>query len=150
MSETSEFFDHVVRVRYAETDNMGVVYYANYYIYFEIGRVEYMRHKGVDYRRMELEDQTFLFVAESKCRYRRPAHYDDPLRIRTRVVSARRRTITFGYEIFHDETNELLATGETLHVVCGSNGRAKPLPDKYRRYFNFEAAESASTPATNP
>ena len=95
----SEFIDTVVRVRYAETDKMGIVYYANYFIYFEIGRVEYMRQRGLDYRRMELEDDSFTVVAEAKCRYRRPARYDDPLRIRTRVTSAKRRTITFGYEI---------------------------------------------------
>jgi len=61
----SKFFDTVVRVRYAETDKMGIVYYANYYIYFEIGRVEYMRQSGLDYRRMELEDDSFTVVAES-------------------------------------------------------------------------------------
>ena len=133
----SEFIDTVVRVRYAETDKMGIVYYANYFIYFEIGRVEYLRQRGLDYRRMELEDDSFTVVAEAKCRYRRPARYDDPLRIRTRVTSAKRRTITFGYEILHDETGELLATGETIHVVCDSNGRPKPLPEKYRRYFDF-------------
>jgi acyl-CoA thioester hydrolase len=138
----SEFFDTVVRVRYAETDKMGIVYYANYYIYFEIGRVEYMRARGVDYRSMELEDDSFIVVAESKCRYRRPARYDDPMRVRTQVIAAKRRTITFGYEIFHDETEELLATGETTHVVCDSNGRLKPLPEKYRRYFDFEKTES--------
>ena len=67
----SEFVDTVVRVRYAETDKMGIVYYANYYIYFEIGRVEYLRERGLDYRRMELEDDSFTVVAESRCRYRR-------------------------------------------------------------------------------
>jgi acyl-CoA thioester hydrolase len=140
----SEFIDHVVRVRYAETDKMGVVYYANYYIYFEIGRVEYMRQRGVNYRSMEIEDDSFIVVTESKCRYRRPARYDDPLRIRTRVTSAKSRMITFGYEILHDETGELLATGETIHVVCNSNGRPKSLPEKYRRYFDFESTESPS------
>ena len=103
----SEFIDTVVRVRYAETDKMGIVYYANYFIYFEIGRVEYLRQRGLDYRRMELDDDSFTVVAEAKCRYRRPARYDDPLRIRTRVTSARRRTITFGYEILHDETGRV-------------------------------------------
>ena len=128
----SESFDTIVRVRYAETDKMGFVYYGNYYIYFEIGRVEYMRNLGVDYKRMELEDDSFIVVAESSCRYRRPARYDDPLRIRTRVLSVKRRTIHFGYEILHDETEELLATGETIHVVCSSAGKPKALPEKYR------------------
>jgi len=128
----SKSFDTIVRVRYAETDKMGFVYYGNYYIYFEIGRVEYMRNLGVDYKRMELEDDSFIVVAESSCRYRRPARYDDPLRIRTRVLSVKRRTIHFGYEILHDETEELLATGETIHVVCSSAGKPKALPEKYR------------------
>jgi len=138
----SEAFDTVVRVRYSETDKMGIVYYANYYIYFEIGRVEYMRQQGVDYRSMEIEDDSFIVVVESHCRYLRPARYDDPLRIRTRVKSAKRRVITFGYEIFQDEKDELLATGETTHVICDSRGRPKALPEKYRRYFKLETVES--------
>jgi acyl-CoA thioester hydrolase len=140
----SEFIDTVVRVRYAETDKMGIVYYGNYFIYLEIGRVEYLRQRGLDYRRMELDDDSFTVVGEAKCRYRRPARYDDPLRIRTRVTSLRSRTIAFGYEILHHETGELLATGETIHVVCDSNGRPKPLPEKYRRYFDFTADDEAS------
>ena len=136
----SEYSETVLRVRYAETDKMGVVYYANYYIYFEVGRVEYMRQRGVNYRDMELQDDSFIVVAESKCRYRRPARYDDPLRIRTRVLALKRRTIHFEYEIVHVETGELLATGETIHVVCDSNGRPKALPDKYRKYFDFPVA----------
>src|SRR4029077_12285686 len=83
----SEFIDTVVRVRYAETDKMGIVYYGNYFVYFEIGRVEYLRQRGLDYRRMELDDDSFTVVAEARCRYRRPARYDDPLRIRTRVTA---------------------------------------------------------------
>jgi acyl-CoA thioester hydrolase len=134
----SEFVDTVVRVRYAETDKMRIVYYANYFVYFEIGRVEYMRQRGLDYSRMEIEDDCFTVVAEAKCRYRRPARFDDPLRIRTQVTSAKTRVITFGYEVLHDETKELLVTGETIHVVCGSDGRPKILPEKYRRYFDFE------------
>jgi acyl-CoA thioester hydrolase len=134
----SEYSETLLRVRYAETDKMGVVYYGNYYIYFEVGRVEYMRQRGVNYREMELQDDSYIVVAESKCRYRRPARYDDPLRIRTRVIAAKRRTIHFGYEIVHDETGELLATGETIHVVCDCNGRPKALPEKYRRYFDVQ------------
>ncbi len=140
----SEFIDTVVRVRYAETDKMGIVYYANYFVYQEIGRVEYLRQKGLDYKRMEIEDDTFTVVAEAQCRYRRPARFDDPLRIRTRVTSARRKTITFGYEIRHDETGELLASGETVHVVCGSDGKPKALPDKYHRFFDYQASASSS------
>ena len=141
----SESFDTVVRVRYAETDKMGVVYYANYFIYFEIGRVEYMRNLGVDYRRMEIEDDSFIVVAESKCRYRRPARYDDLLRIRTRMLRVKRRTIHFGYEILHHETGELLATGETTHVVCGTDGKPKTLPEKYRRVLDVGPSEEPSS-----
>ncbi len=141
----SESFDTLVRVRYAETDKMGVVYYANYYIYFEIGRVEYMRNLGIDYRKMEIEDDAFIVVAESKCRYRRPARYDDLLRIRTRVLRVKRRTIHFGYEILHHESGELLAFGETIHVVCGSNGKPKALPEKYRLILDVSAAEESSS-----
>jgi acyl-CoA thioester hydrolase len=132
----SEYSETILRVRYAETDKMGVVYYGNYYIYFEVGRVEYMRQRGVNYREMELQDDAFIVVAESSCRYHRPARYDDPLRIRTRVISAKRRVIGFGYEILHQETGELLVTGETVHVVCDSKGKPKVLPEKYRQYFD--------------
>lgn len=132
----SEHSDTTLRVRYAETDQMGVVYHSNYYIYFEVGRVEYMRQRGVDYKQMEIEDDTFIVVAESKCRYLRPARYDDVLRIRTRVVSAKRRTIEFGYEVLREKTGELLATGETKHVLCDGKGRAKSLPAKYGKCFD--------------
>ena len=131
----SQFSETAVRVRYAETDQMGVVYYANYLIYFEIGRVEYMRERGVAYKEMEIQDDSFIVVAESHCRHLRPARYDDLLRIRTRVAEARRRTIRFAYEIVNSATGVLLTTGETLHVVCDSKGRPKALPEKYRRYF---------------
>ena len=124
-----------VRVRYAETDQMGVVYYANFFIYFEIGRVEYMRDRGVAYKEMEIVDDSFIVVAECHCRYLRPARYDDLLRIRTRVTEVRRRTIRFAYEILNSTTIEVLATGETLHVVCDSKGKPKALPEKYRKYF---------------
>jgi acyl-CoA thioester hydrolase len=78
-------------------------------------------------------------VAESKCRYLRPAKYDDPLCIRTRVAKFNRRTVRFTFEIFQHETNELLATGETLHVVCNSKGKPKSLSDKYKKYFTTSA-----------
>ncbi len=100
----TEFFDTIVRVRYAETDQMGFVYYGNYYIYFEVGRVEYMRHQGVDYKQMEIQDDSFIVVAESKCRYRRPARYDDLLRIRTVVCDShgKPKTLPEKYRRFFD------------------------------------------------
>jgi acyl-CoA thioester hydrolase len=129
---------------------MGFVYYGNYYIYFEVGRVEYMRRQGVDYRQMEIQDDSFIVVAESKCRYLHPARYDDPLRIRTRVYEFKRRTIRFHYEILHDETGELLATGETAHVVCDSHGKPKTLPEKYRRFFDVPADVQTTVNISTP
>jgi acyl-CoA thioester hydrolase len=78
-------------------------------------------------------------VGESQCRYERPARYDDLLRIRTRILEARKRTVRFGYEILNDSTGELLATGETLHIVCGRDGRPKQLPERYRKIFGVRA-----------
>jgi acyl-CoA thioester hydrolase len=135
MVEMSDFSETAVRVRYAETDQMGVVYYANYLVYFEIGRVEYMRQRGVAYKDMEIQDDSFIFVAESHCRYIRSARYDDLLRIRTRVAEMRSRTIRFAYEIVDSASGDLLATGMTMHVVCDSKGKPKALPEKYRQYF---------------
>jgi acyl-CoA thioester hydrolase len=129
------FSETITRVRYAETDQMDMVYYGNYFVFFEIGRVEYMRERGVSYKEMERQDDTFIVVAEAHCRYLRSARYDDLLRIRTRVAEARRRTIRFAYEILNDATHELLATGETLHVLCDRAGRPKTLPEKYRKHF---------------
>src|ERR1700690_271900 len=129
------FYDTTVRVRYAETDQMGVVYYGNYYLWFEVGRVELCRQLGFEYKKMESDDDSFIVVAESSCRYRRSARFDDLLTIRTRVIDSPGRTVKFSYEILNQSTNELLATGETIHVVCDRLGRPKSLPDKYRMYF---------------
>jgi len=128
-----------IRVRYAETDQMGVVYYGNYFTWFEVGRVELCRQFGFEYKRMEIEDDSFIVVAEAKCRYRRPARFDDVLTIRTRVTESQRRTIRFGYEIICQASGELIATGETFHVVCDHRGRPKSLPEKYRKHFPVSA-----------
>jgi acyl-CoA thioester hydrolase len=132
-----EFYETTVRVRYAETDQMGVVYYANFFIWFEVGRVEMFRQMGFSYKEMEQKDDCFTVVGEAKCRYKRPARYDDLLRIRTRLMEARKRTVRFGYEILNDATGELVATGETLHVICGSDGRPKHLPERYAKIFGI-------------
>ncbi len=124
-----------VRVRYAETDQMGVAYYANFFVWFEIGRTEYCRQCGIVYRDMEREDDAYIIVAEATCRYKAPARYDDLLRIRTSVKEARKRVITFAYEVYSDETGQLLATGTTTHVITGRNGRPKSLPKKYQKIF---------------
>jgi acyl-CoA thioester hydrolase len=84
---------------------------------------------------MEIEDDSFLVVAEANCRYKRPARFDDLLTIRTRVAAAQRRTVRFAYEIIHQETSETIATGETTHVICNRAGQTKSLPEKYRKYL---------------
>jgi len=128
-----EYHDTKVRVRYAETDQMGVVYHANFLIWFEVGRVELMRALGVEYKKMEKEDDCHIVVADAHCRYHHSAFYDEELRIRTRIAESRNRLVKFSYEVFRDADSTLLASGHTIHVICGSNGRPKLLPEKYRR-----------------
>jgi acyl-CoA thioester hydrolase len=139
-----EFAEATVRVRYAETDQLGVVYHANYFVWFEVGRVELIRELGIVYRQMEFEDDCHIVVTEAQCRYERPARYDDVLRVRTRITEVHTRTISFGYEVIHGETGSLLASGSTKHVVCGRNGRPKTLPDKYRKVFAQLPASGAA------
>ena len=126
-----------LRVRYAETDQMGVVYYANYLVYMEMGRVEYCRSAGLRYRDMEEGDGIFLAVAEAHCRYLAPARYDDELIIRTWVDEARLRMISFRYEIVHAETGRLLAKGGTKHVFCDRTMKPCKLPAKYHAMFGI-------------
>jgi acyl-CoA thioester hydrolase len=128
-------YETAVRVRYAETDQMGFVYYANFFVWFEIGRVELLRQMGFAYKEMEQKDDSYIVVAEAHCRYLRPARYDDLLSIRTRIAESRSRTIRFAYQVSNHATGELLATGETTHVICDHNGRPKILPAKYRKLF---------------
>ena len=136
-----DFADAVIRVRYAETDQMGVVYHGNYFTWFEVGRVELCRHLGFEYKQMETDD-TLIVVAEASCRYKRPARFDDTLVVRTRVTRYDKRTLRFAYEILRQPDDELLATGETTHVICDHQGRPKSMPEKYRKYFSAESGHS--------
>ncbi len=126
----------IVRVRYAETDQMGVVYYANYLIWFEIGRVELLRQLGFDYKRMESEDDCWIPVVEANCRYKSPARYDDTLIIETGVASIRGSILKFRYRILRAVDKYLLAEGETTHVVTDSKMQRRPLPGKYIEGLN--------------
>ena len=128
-----EYHDAKVRVRYAETDQMGMVYHANFLVWFEVGRVELMRALGVEYKEMEKEDDCHIVVADVHCRYHHSARYDDVLRIRTRIAESKNRVVVFSYEVIRDADGQVLANGETTHVICGSNGRPKLLPEKYRK-----------------
>jgi acyl-CoA thioester hydrolase len=126
-----EWHDALLRVRYAETDKMGVVYHANYLIWFEIGRTEFCRARGFSYRDMEENENSFLVVAESYCRYKAPAYYDDELVVRTHITELRRRSLRFGYEIIRVPDGTVIAEGETGHVVTDANGRVRSLPPAF-------------------
>ncbi len=126
-----------VRVRYAETDQMGVVYYSNYLVWMEVGRVEYCKAVGFNYRDMEREDHVCLAVAEAQCRYVFPARYDDEVIVKTWIARASRRLVAFGYEMLRAEDGRVLAHGETTHVFCGLDLRPARLPDKYCTMFGI-------------
>jgi acyl-CoA thioester hydrolase len=131
-----------IRVRFAETDQMGIVYYANYLIWMEVGRVEYCRAGGIRYRDLERNDGILLTVAEANCRYISPAHYDEEVIIRTGVARAHPRMIAFGYEMVSAETGRNLAEGFTKHIFCGRDLRPCRLPEKYHAAFGISAETS--------
>lgn len=125
-----------VRVRYAETDQMGVAYHSNFFVWFEVGRVELLRQVGFDYKHMEIEDDCHIAVVEACCRYKAPVHYDDELLVETRVIAARRSVLKFSYRVLRLQTANgsaarLLAEGETTHVVVNRQMIKSSLPKKY-------------------
>ena len=124
-----------LRVRYAETDQMGVVYHSNHFIWFEVGRVELLRQLGFSYRDMESQDGRFIAVAEAKCRYRAPAHYDEEILVRTELLNVRDSVVHFGYELRRAEDGTLLAEGETTHIVTDADMKIAVLPEKYLKVF---------------
>lgn len=134
-----------VRVRYAETDQMGIVYYANYLVWFEIGRVELLRTLGLTYSQLEIDHQCILPVVEASCRYRAPARYDDEILIETSPSLLRGSVLKFAYRILRKapegEEPKLLAEGETVHVVCDGQLNRIPLPEKYAEALRAMMAE---------
>lgn len=124
-----------LRVRYAETDQMGVVYHSNFFIWMEIGRVELMRSLGFDYKQMELEDDCHLPVVDARCRYKSPAYYDEEILIATELRNVRGSLIHFGYEILRQSDRTVLAEGETTHLVVTSKMEKRALPERYRTAF---------------
>lgn len=134
-SSAASFGEARIRVRYAETDQMGVVYYANYLIWFEIGRVEWMRQSGFDYKQMEIEDGCRIPVVEATCRYKAPARYDDELIIQTEAAMPRGHILKFSYKLLRSTDRKLLAEGETTHVVTDSAMKRRVLPEKYASAF---------------
>jgi acyl-CoA thioester hydrolase len=132
-----------VRVRYAETDQMGISYYANYFIWFEVGRNQHCIECGFSYRDMEKETGLYLIVADAQCRYKTPARYEDELIIKTRINELTKRTVRFIYEIERAD-GEIIATGETLHVLINQQGRPSSLPEKYLTLLRAEQPANES------
>lgn len=118
-------------VRYAETDQMGVVYYANYLVWMEIGRTDFCKAAGFNYHDLERECEAFVAVAEANCRYVSSARYGDSILVRTRLEKINRRLLQFAYSIFSERDQKLLAEGTTVHVIVGRDGRPKALPSPY-------------------
>ncbi len=134
-SRALEVFETRLRVRYAETDQMGVVYHSNYIIWFEVGRVEMLRSLGFTYREMEKQDGTHIAVVEVRCRFKAPALYDDSILLRTKLLNVRDSLLHFGYQVLREADGTLLAEGETVHLVVDAAFKRISLPEKYRQRF---------------
>lgn len=133
----------ILRVRYAETDQMGVVYYANYFVWCEIGRVEFLRQLGFDYKTMEAEEGCMLPVVEANCRYRSPARYDDEVVVETRVTGLRQHVIKFAYRMLRRSTGELLVEAETVHVVVDRQMQRRSMPAQYAEAIRATIRDSS-------
>lgn len=136
-STQMDFVEVPLSVRYAETDQMGIVYYANYLIWFEVGRCAWCRARGFQYAEMESRDKRLMVVAEASCRYKSPAHFGEDILVRTSLAKATDRVIRYRYEIRGKDSGLLLATGETAHVVTDPEFRPARLPDSYRKFFSL-------------
>ncbi len=123
-----------LRVRYADTDKMGVVYYANYLVWFEVGRTDWLRHAGFTYRELE-ESGIVLPVVEVQCAYRQPARYDDDIEVRTRGTLLSGVRVRFDYEIIRSQHDAVAACGHTVHASVDPSGRLTRLPQQVRRLF---------------
>jgi acyl-CoA thioester hydrolase len=121
-----------IRVRYGETDQMGVAYYGHYLTWFEVGRSDVLRELGLSYRELE-QGEVFLPVVEAECRYLKPARYDDQLRVTTQLIRPGRRKIRFEYEVHRLPDQTLLASGSTVHVAIGKEERPRSIPDRFLR-----------------
>src|SRR5262249_1707406 len=131
-----------LRVRYAETDRMGIVYHSNFVIWFEVGRVELMRQLGFQYSEMEQHDKCHIPVVDLRVRYKAPAQYDDEIVIRTELKNVRSSLLHFSYEVFRQADRTLLATGETMHIIVDDKFERRPLPEKYLKAFTAQKVDS--------
>ena len=127
-----------LRVRYAETDQMGVVYYSNYFIWMELGRAEYCRAIGFRYKDMEMNDGILLAVVDAHCRYLFPARYDEEISVTTSIGMANRRMVEFHYEIHDPVLNRRIANGSTKHIFLNREMKRVRLPEKYFAAFGIE------------
>ena len=137
-----QIYETKLRVRYAETDQMGVVYHSNFIVWFEVGRVEMMRQLGFTYNQMEQQEGQHLAVADVRCRYKAPARYDDLVLIRTHLINVRDSLVHFGYEILRDEDGTLLAEGESVHLVLDREFKRTRLSQRYLPAFLKAAGRS--------
>ena len=124
-----------IRVRYAETDQMGIVHHSNYLIWFEAGRSDLCRARGFSYKEMEEVDNALLVVAETYCRYKSPAYYEDIITVRVKLGEMRSRSLRFLYQVHRRSDDTIIAEGETLHVVTDQNKRVRVLPEVYKQMF---------------
>ena len=129
-----------LRVRYAETDRMGIVYHANFAIWFEVGRVELLRQMGFEYSQMERDDKCHIPVVDLRVRYKAPAQYDDEIVVRTELKNVRATLLHFSYEVFREPDRALLATGETMHIIVDDKFERRPLPEKYMKAFGRQSS----------
>jgi acyl-CoA thioester hydrolase len=127
------------RVRYGETDQMGVVYHSNYFLYFELGRTEYMRQRGYAYADLERQG-IFLAVVEANCKYKAGAKYDDPIIIRTSVGKTTNVTIMFQYQVFREQDNVLLVEGSTTLACLNKDNRPQRIPEEIARALAADKA----------
>ncbi len=130
-----------LRVRYAETDQMGVVYYANYLVWMEVGRTELCKACGFNYKDMEREDGIFMVVAEAHCRYSGAARYDDEVIVKSWIGEANHRTVRFEYELRRAADDRVLATGYTRHLYTSREMRRVTLPPRYFQLFGISPAQ---------
>lgn len=128
-------------MRYAETDQMGVVYHANYLIWFEVGRVELIRQMGLDYKSMETEDGCSIAVVEANVRYKAPARYDDEVIVRTRIAEFRGSILKFTYQVYRASDEWLLTEGFTTHLVVDKTMKRAQMPERYAELFRRVMAE---------
>jgi acyl-CoA thioester hydrolase len=133
-----------LRVRYAETDQMGVVHHANYFVWMEMGRVELVRARGVNYKQLEESEGLFLSVVECQCRYVYPARYDDEILVKTEVTRSNPRMVEFSYEIC--SPSRVLATGTTRHIRLNREMRPAKLPERYRELIGLSSTAAALSP----